>query len=77
MKKAGISADDVLHILEKKSGLLGISGTSLDTRVLRKSNEARARLAMEMFAYRVRAQVGAYLAVLGSAESHRVRRRHW
>ena len=69
MKKAGISADEVLHILEKKSGLLGISGTSLDTRVLRKSNEASARLAMEMFAYRVRAQVGAYLAVLGSAEA--------
>lgn len=69
MRHESLSADEALNLLEKKSGLLGISGTSLDTRILRKNHDDRSRLAMDMFAYRVRSGVGAYLAVLGEAQA--------
>jgi len=56
-------------VLEKNSGLLGISGVTLDTRILRKRKDAASRMALDMFSYRVRQTVGAYLAVLGTAEA--------
>jgi acetate kinase len=67
----GIEIDEVMNILNKKSGLLGVSGISLDTRVLIKQfdSNARVRLAMEMFAYRVLKAVGAYLCALGGADA--------
>ena len=64
-RKLDISADDVLTLLNKRSGLLGIAGGTLDTRDLMKRGDAAAALAMSMFAYRVRLAVGAYLAALG------------
>jgi acetate kinase len=62
---------DVMEILEKKSGVLGVSGKSLDTRIPMRDydTEERVRLAMEMFSYRVLKAVGAYLAVLGGAHA--------
>ncbi|WP_263359874.1 acetate/propionate family kinase [Acidicapsa ligni] len=69
MKHERLSADEAIHLLESKSGLLGISGQSLDTRVLRKNTDARSQLALEMYAYRVRANIGAYLAILGDAKA--------
>ncbi len=69
MRELHLSADDALEILEKKSGLLGISGVSLDTRILRKREDAPSKLAIEIFAYHVRHFVGAYLAILGQAEA--------
>ena len=68
MEEEHLSAADTLNILEKKSGLLGVSGISLDTRILRKRNEPAARQAIDIFAYKVRLYVGAYLAVLGKTE---------
>lgn len=70
-KAEGVEIDEVMNILNKKSGLLGVSGVSLDTRVLVKhyDSNARVRLAMEMFAYRVLKAVGAYLCALGSADA--------
>ena len=67
----GIEIDEVMKILNKKSGLLGVSGVSLDTRVLVKQydSNARVKLAMEMFAYRVLKAVGAYLCALGGADA--------
>jgi acetate kinase len=67
----GIEIDEVMNILNKKSGLFGVSGVSLDTRVLVKQydSNARVRLAMEMFAYRVLKTVGAYLCALGGADA--------
>jgi acetate kinase len=55
--------------LNNESGLLGISGRSQDTRVLVEhiASDARARLALDIFAYRVRKYVGAYLAAIGRA----------
>ncbi|HEY1647855.1 MAG TPA: acetate/propionate family kinase [Terracidiphilus sp.] len=62
---------EVMTLLEKESGLLGVSGKSLDTRVLMRDYETdnRVQLAMEMFAYRVVKAVGAYLAALGGAHA--------
>jgi acetate kinase len=62
---------EVMNILEKQSGLLGVSGKSLDTRVLMPDyyNDERVRLAMDMFAYRVLKAVGAFLAALGGAHA--------
>lgn len=67
--KENMGADDVLTLLNKRSGLLGIAGGSLDTRVLAERSDAAAKLALDMFAYRVRLAVGAYLAALGEAEA--------
>ncbi len=66
-----IDIDEVMRILEKQSGLLGVSGKSLDTRVLMRdyATDERVRLAMEMFSYRIRKAVGSYLAVLGGAHA--------
>jgi acetate kinase len=71
MREEGMKIDEVMTLLNKKSGLLGISGESLDTRVLMKSygTSAPATLAMDMFAYRVRKAVGAHIAALGEVSA--------
>ncbi len=71
MREERMDVDEVMTLLNKKSGLLGVSGKSLDTRVLMREydRDAQVRLAMEMFAYRVRTAVGAYLAALGGADA--------
>ncbi len=56
--------------LNKKSGMLGLAGTP-DFRDLEKANsngDARARLALELFAYRVKKYIGAYAAALGGVD---------
>jgi acetate kinase len=69
-EQAGLDVDGALEVLNKKSGLMGVSGISLDTRVLMKQlDQHRAALAMEMFCYSIIKQVGAYLAALGGAEA--------
>jgi acetate kinase len=70
-KAEKLGMDEVMNILEHQSGLLGISGTSLDTRVLMRdyNNNERARLAMEMFSYRVLKAVGSYVAALGGVHA--------
>ncbi len=71
MQAEGIEMSEVMHILEKQSGLLGVSGKSLDTRVLMRHYEAdeRVRLAMEMFSYRVLKAAGAFIAALGGVDA--------
>jgi acetate kinase len=59
---------EVATILYKKSGLLGISGTSNDMRVLLKSSEPEARLAVDYFVYRTAKEIGALAAVLGGVD---------
>ncbi|HLM58632.1 MAG TPA: acetate kinase [Pyrinomonadaceae bacterium] len=72
-EKEGLSAQEVDSILNKQSGLLGISGLTNDMRELldeaRESGDRRARLAIEIFCYRARKYVGAYLAALGGADA--------
>jgi acetate kinase len=71
--KEGFTPQEVESILNKQSGLLGISGLTNDMRELldeeRESDDRRARLAIEIFCYRVRKYVGAYLAALGGADA--------
>jgi len=71
--KEGIGLPEVEAILNKQSGLLGISGLTNDMRELlaeaEEHDDRRAWLAIEMFAYRVRKYIGAYFAALGGADA--------
>ena len=72
MKKENLSIDEMLNILNKKSGMLGVSGATGDMRDLkglRDKGDKRAELALEMFSYRVRKYIGAYMAVLGHVDA--------
>jgi acetate kinase len=71
VREQHMGIDEVMTLLNKKSGLLGISGKSLDTRVLMKEygKNPRVTLGMDMFAYRVVKAVGAYLSALGGADA--------
>lgn len=71
MNKYGFSADEMNNILNKKSGVLGISGVSSDFRDLDKAAEEgneRARLALDKFAYEVRKYIGSYAAAMGGVD---------
>jgi len=65
----GWSTDELDDLLNRQSGLLGVSGLSADMRVLLASESASAKLAVGLYCYRVRKYIGAYLAVLGGADS--------
>lgn len=70
--KLNLSPEEVVNYLNKKCGMLGISGTSSDMRDLTAAAEAgdeRAKLAIEMVAYRVKKYVGSYVAVLGGVDA--------
>ena len=71
MNKYGYTADEMLNILNKKSGVLGISGVGSDFRDLEKAaNEGneRAQLALDKFAYEVRKYIGSYAAAMGGVD---------
>lgn len=71
--KDGLSLGQLEGILNGQSGLLGISGLTADMRELlaeaTEHGDRRARLAIDLFCYRVRKYVGAYLAALDGAEA--------
>jgi acetate kinase len=70
MRKEGLDQSGVEKLLNKQSGLLGVSGMSADTRELREHlSDPSVDLALNIFCYRVRKYIGAYLAVLGGAET--------
>jgi acetate kinase len=64
-----IDVEDLQRMLYRESGLLGVSGASPDMRALLASDDPAAQLAVEMYCYRARKYVGAYLAVLGGADA--------
>lgn len=71
-KQLGYSADDSDNLINKKSGLLGVSGISNDMRDIRSNAEAgneRAQLALDMFCYRQRKYIGAYAAAMGGLDA--------
>jgi acetate kinase len=71
-RREGVRIEDVEGWLNTRSGLLGVSGHSRDMReLLRRAHQGdtRAELAVEMFCYRVRKYIGAYLTVLGGADA--------
>ena len=71
VKELKITADEALNILNKKSGVLGISGVSSDFRDIQIAAEGgnkRAKLALDIFCYRVRKYIGAYAAAMGGVD---------
>ena len=71
--KEGLSAREVESLLNKQSGLMGISGLTHDMRDLldeaHTNQDRRALLAIQMFCYRVRKYLGAYLAAMKGADA--------
>jgi acetate kinase len=71
--KEGLTTHEVLLMLNKQSGLRGISGLTDDMRELldeeREHGDRRARLAIDIFCYRARKYIGAYLAAIGGADA--------
>ncbi len=70
--KEKLTADKVIEILNKTSGLAGISGLTNDYRDLLKAaeeNNTRAKLAIEMFFYRIKKYIGAYMAVMNGVDA--------
>jgi acetate kinase len=72
-RKEGMSPSEVDTLLNTQSGLLGISGLTNDMRELqaelKEHDDRRVRLAVEIFCYRARKYVGAYLAAMGGADA--------
>ena len=72
MKKENLTIDEMMTMLNKKSGLLGITGKTGDIRDLKeleKQGDKMASLALDMFAYRVKKYIGSYMAVLGHVDA--------
>ena len=72
MRKENITIEEMTTILNKKSGMLGISGKTGDIRDLKQlaaGGEKRAELALEMFIYRIKKYIGSYMAVLGHVDA--------
>ena len=70
--RENLTMDEVFNILNKKSGILGISGVSSDFRDVQKAIEhgnARAELAIKVFAHRVRFFIGAYIAEMNGVDA--------
>lgn len=72
MKKEKLSVKEVDNLLNKKSGLFGISGISPDVRVLwdnEKKGNKRAGLALDILGYRIAKYIGSYIAVLNGVDA--------
>jgi len=67
-QRRGVTADRIVEILNRESGLLGVSGRSSDLRVLLAEASPQAQLAVDLYCYRARKYIGAFLAVLGGCE---------
>ena len=71
MERENMSIDEMLNTLNKKSGLLALSGKTgdvRDLRILRDQGDERAAMALEVLSYRIRKYIGAYMAVLGHVD---------
>lgn len=72
-RKEGLSPSEVDTLLNTQSGLLGISGLTNDMRELqgelKEHDDRRVRLAIEVFCYRARKYIGAFLASMGGADA--------
>ncbi len=72
MQKEKLTIQEMDALLNKHSGLKGISGVSNDMRVLKEKSKAgsrRADLAIDMFVYRIKKYIGAYIAVMGGCDA--------
>ncbi|ERK31434.1 acetate kinase [Clostridium intestinale] len=73
IKELGYSASEVDDILNKKSGVLGVSGVSSDFRDVEDAawnkKEHRSNIALDMFVYRVKQYIGSYAAIMGGVDA--------
>ncbi len=70
-KKLGLDADGMSNLLNKKSGVLGITSISSDMREIEDAIEhgnERAKLALDMYNYRIKKYIGAYAAAMGGCD---------
>lgn len=67
-RKLRLPADAVIELMNHESGLLGLSGLSGDLRVLLAERSEAAQFAVELYCYRARKTIGAYLAALGGCD---------
>lgn len=68
-RTAGFTPESLERLLNTQSGLLGLSGLSGDMRALLKSRSQEADFAIELYCYRIRKYIGAYMAVLGGIDA--------
>jgi acetate kinase len=72
MRQENLTIDDALNVLNKKSGILGISGKSSDLREVLEGmgkGDDRCRLAVDMVAYNIKKYVGSYVAALDGIDA--------
>ncbi|MBU1112931.1 MAG: acetate kinase, partial [Candidatus Omnitrophica bacterium] len=72
IEKEKLAISEMDQILNKQSGLLGVSGLSNDFRLIRKAmakGSQRAKLAYEIFIHRIKKYIGAYLFILKGADA--------
>ncbi len=72
MKAENLSCDEISSIMNKKSGILGVTGKYTDRRDVEKATregDPRASLVLEMESYRIRKYIGAYTAALGRVDA--------
>lgn len=71
MEKLGLQPQEMAEYLNKQSGVLGISGVSSDMREVEAAaadGNRRARLALDMYCYRIKKYIGAYAAAMGGVD---------
>jgi acetate kinase len=69
MDGRGMDMRAIEKLVYSQSGLLGVSGISSDMRTLLESKEPRARLAIDLFVYRIRREMGSLIAALGGVDA--------
>lgn len=69
MDQRGMDVRAIERLLYKESGLLGVSGISSDMRTLLESPEPRARLAIDLYLYRIGRELGSLAAALGGLDA--------
>jgi acetate kinase len=69
MDERRMDARAIEHLLYHESGLLGVSGISSDMRTLLASNEPHARLAIDLYCYRMQREIGSLAAALGGLDA--------
>ena len=69
MDQRGMDARGIENLLYKESGLLGVSGISSDMRTLLESSDPRAKLAIDLYCYRIRRELGSLTAALGGLDA--------
>jgi acetate kinase len=68
IQQKAMSAEALVDLLYRRSGMLGLSGVSSDFRELLASKERRARFALEVFYYRAAREIGSLAAALGGLD---------